>query len=144
MKWRGYSHRVSEKMTASDGITAGVAVRIITVYTLSVVFVSALVMWLIDDESNFPNFGTALWWAVQTVTTVGYGDIVPETLAGRVVAGIVMMSGIALITVVAGVVASGLARSVARRRGNDAQEHILRELDAIHRRLDELGAPPRD
>ena len=42
--------------------------------------VGALVMWLVDDE-NFPNYGVALWWSAQTVTTVGYGDVVPTNVA---------------------------------------------------------------
>jgi voltage-gated potassium channel len=118
-------------------------VQIIAVYTLTVVFVSALIMWLID-EPNFPNFGISLWWAVQTLTTVGYGDIVPTSVPGRLVAAVVMLTGIGLITVVAGAVASGLAQTVARRRGIDTQQRIQAEIEAIHRRLDELGAPPRD
>jgi voltage-gated potassium channel len=78
------------------------------------------------------------------VTTVGYGDVVPQNTPGKIVAAIVMFSGIALITVVSGAVASGLVQTVRRKRGMDTETQILQEIEALHRRLDDLGAPPRD
>jgi voltage-gated potassium channel len=58
----------------------------------------------IVDPDNFPNFGTACWWAVQTVSTVGYGDNVPKTDAGRTLAAIVMLFGIALVPAITSLV----------------------------------------
>jgi voltage-gated potassium channel len=124
-------------------ITPAIAVQIIALYTTTAVLIGALVMWLVDDE-NFPNYGIALWWAAQTVTTVGYGDVVPTNIPGRIVASLVMFTGIALISVVSGAAASGLMQTVRRRRGMDTETKILEEIEALHRRLDELGAPPRD
>ena len=97
-------------------ITPAIAVQIVALYTLTAVLIGALVMWLVDDE-NFPNYGVALWWAAQTVTTVGYGDVVPTNVAGRIVASLVMFTGIALISVVSGAAASGLCRPSAAGRG---------------------------
>ena len=45
------------------------------------------------DPTNFPSFGLAVWWALQTVTTVGYGDVVPTTTAGRLLGGVEMVLG---------------------------------------------------
>ncbi len=129
-------------MERSGGITPGLAVQIIGIYTVTIVTLGALLMWLVDED-NFPNYGIALWWAAQTVTTVGYGDVVPTSVAGRVVAGVVMFTGIALITVVSGALASGLMQTVRRRQGMDTEQRILDEIEALHRRLDELGGPPR-
>ena len=123
-------------------ITPAIAVQIVALYTTTAVLIGALVMWLVDDE-NFPNYGVALWWAAQTVTTVGYGDVVPTNVAGRIVASLVMFTGIALISVVSGAAASGLMQTVRRRQGMDTETKILEEIEALHRRLDELGAPPR-
>lgn len=133
----------ARRIERAGGITPGLAVQIIAAYTITVVLLGALVMWLVDQE-NFSNYGLALWWSAQTVTTVGYGDVVPTNVAGRIVAAVVMFTGIALITVVSGAAASGLMQTVRRRRGIDTEARILAEIEALHRRLDELGAPPRD
>ena len=65
------------------------------------------------DHQNFPSVGLGLWWAVQTVTTVGYGDNVPQNVAGRAVATLVMLGGIGFVTVITAAITSGF---VARSR----------------------------
>lgn len=135
---------MNRKIERAGGVTPGIAVQIIGIYTLIVVFVGALLMWLVDAEENFDNYGVALWWSAQTVTTVGYGDVVPTTVAGRIIAALVMFSGIALISVVSGAAAGGLLQTARRKRGMDTETRILEEIEHLHRRLDQLGAPPRD
>ena len=75
---------------------------------------------------------------MQTVTTVGYGDIVPEDTLGRLVAGFVMLMGVAFISMLSGVTASLLVDSLRKRRGLDRDEHLRTELEAIRKRLEEL------
>jgi voltage-gated potassium channel len=87
----------------------------------------ALVM-RVADPSNFPSVGLAIWWALQTVTTVGYGDVVPTTVAGRVVGGAEMVTGVAFIAFVT----AGVTSSVIQRGGAEAQE--------AERARDELNA----
>jgi voltage-gated potassium channel len=65
---------------------------IATVFTLA----AAALMRLVEPHT-YTNYGEACWWAVQTVSTVGYGDNVPTTGGGRLVATVVMIFGIALI-----------------------------------------------
>jgi voltage-gated potassium channel Kch len=65
--------------------------------------------------------GIGLWWAIQTVTTVGYGDVAPKDVVGRVVAALVMLYGIAFIAIVTAVITSTF---VAR---------ASRDYDAAHR-----------
>src|SRR5262245_50947700 len=77
-----------------------------------------------------PTIGVALWWAVMTVTTVGYGDIVPTTTAGRFVASALMIVGFASLSLLTGFVASLL---VHRRAAADAASAVT----GIERRLDE-------
>ena len=134
---------INRRIDRAGGITPGIAVQIIGVYTVTVVFIGALLIWLVDED-NFPTYGGALWWSAQTVTTVGYGDIVPTTTSGRLIASLVMFSGIALISVVSGAAAGGLLQTVRRKHGMDTERQILQEIEKLHRRLDELGAPPRD
>ncbi len=71
----------------------------IAVVTTSITLAAGLLMTVIDRK-NFPSLGGGLWWAVQTVTTVGYGDHVPSTAAGEIVAALVMLLGIGFITVI--------------------------------------------
>lgn len=73
-------------------------------------FIAALVVTFIEHGGNdqFSRFGAGLWWAIVTMTTVGYGDIIPQTAIGRIAAGIVMLSGMALISVFTAAVSSTL------------------------------------
>jgi voltage-gated potassium channel len=73
-----------------------------------VVIVGSLAAYYAEHPVNpeFATFGDALWWGIVTLTTVGYGDIVPETTAGRWVAVSIMITGIAVLGVLAGALAS--------------------------------------
>jgi len=83
------------------------------------------------DPHDFPTIGLALWWAVMTVTTVGYGDIVPTTPAGRIVAAALMVTGFASLSLLTGFVASLL---VHRRAAADAESGLTK----IEQRLAEI------
>jgi voltage-gated potassium channel len=119
-------------------LTAQRAGLAITAVTIVVTFVSGVAMWLVDREQDFPNFWLGLWWAVQTVTTVGYGDITPETVAGRVIAAIVMLSGVAFVTVVTAAITAVFVESArGRLRASTDAAHTER-LDEIVQRLDRI------
>jgi voltage-gated potassium channel len=96
-------------------------------------FAAGAVMWIVDRD-DFPTLGLALWWAVTTVTTVGYGDVVPTDAAGRVVGAGLMISGYASLSLLTGVIASLL---VSRRAAalEAAEEQALEKID---RRLAEV------
>jgi voltage-gated potassium channel len=97
-------------------------------------FVAAIVIRIVDPD-NFPSLGLAIWWALQTVTTVGYGDVVPTTTVGRVIGGIEMVLGISFITfltagVTSIVIQRGSAKAQAVERAQD--EHDAKTiLDAL-------------
>ena len=76
--------------------------------TLLLVFISAIVILNVETEptSNIKNSEDALWWSISTVTTVGYGDRYPVTLEGRIVASILMITGIGMVGTISGFVAS--------------------------------------
>lgn len=81
-----------------------------TVLTLVVVFGS--VMYLIEGEPHgFTGIPRSIYWAIVTMTTVGYGDISPATALGQAVAAVVMMLGFAIIAVPTGIVASEMTRA---------------------------------
>ena len=76
-------------------------------YVAIMLFLSAAIVERAEDhEHGFETFGDSLWWGIVTMTTVGYGDLVPETRVGRVTAVFVMLTGVALLGTVAASLAS--------------------------------------
>jgi len=85
---------------------------------LIVLFASATVAhWLEADvqPERFGSIPAALWWAVVTLTTTGYGDAVPLTPLGRMLGGVLMLSGIVVMALLAGILATGFAEEMRRR-----------------------------
>lgn len=83
-----------------------------------------------SPDANIADFGDAMWWALTTMTTVGYGDRFPVTGSGRLVAGGLMLAGIALLGVVTATLASWLVQRVAEEeeRGQAATQQQVAEL----------------
>ena len=82
------------------------------------------------------NFGDALWWSIVTTTTVGYGDISPSTLPGRIIAVILMIFGIGLISMLTGTITTYFANRSKERSKNTATENDCRELLEIAKVLE--------
>jgi voltage-gated potassium channel len=88
--------------------------------TIVVVTLGALVVHVFDRE-EYPTFGRALWFTLQTVTTVGYGDVTPARPVGRLVAAVVMITAIGLITVVTAGITSVFVDTARGRSGRPAE-----------------------
>ena len=73
---------------------------VIAFWTLAIV-VFGVVERLIDPDT-FPSIWLGIWWATQTVTTVGYGDVVPQQTAGKVIAVLLMLGGLSFLAVLTG------------------------------------------
>jgi voltage-gated potassium channel len=100
-------------------VLANEARNLIGVTTLFgvVLFGVALAGYVIERDIQPEKFGSipqAMWWAVVTLSTTGYGDDIPQTLAGRVLAGAVMMTGIGIFALWAGILASGFYQEIRR------------------------------
>ena len=83
-----------------------------------VLLAAASLAYLLERDANPVHFGSipqALWWAIVTLTTTGYGDVIPVTPAGRILAGFVMVAGILVFALWAGILASGYAEELRRR-----------------------------
>jgi voltage-gated potassium channel len=83
-----------------------------------VLLIAASLAYLAERHAQpraFSSIPAALWWAIETLTTTGYGDVVPVTVVGRVLAGIVMVTGILLFALWAGILASGYSEEGRRR-----------------------------
>ena len=112
--------------------------------TIIVVFGAAALILAVEDGGGgtIDSFGDALWWAVTTITSVGYGDTFPVTPAGRGVAAFVMIAGLALLGVLtANVAAYFIERDQEADPVAEQLSEILRRLERIERRMgDEAGA----
>jgi len=89
--------------------------------TLGIVFVlvlmSATALYNVEGGAKgFETIPQAMWWAIVTLTTVGYGDTFPQSALGRIIAGFVMMLGIGIVALPAGMIASGFNDELARKR----------------------------
>jgi voltage-gated potassium channel len=79
----------------------------VAIYALGLVFVAALIEHTVEPASSgFTTYGDSVWWGFVTLTTVGYGDIVPVTSAGRVTAVVLMLGGVAFLGTLAGTLAA--------------------------------------
>jgi voltage-gated potassium channel Kch len=121
----------------------GAAVVIATVSTS--ITVGAGILMTVADHESFPSIGSGLWWAVQTVTTVGYGDQVPATVAGRLVAALVMLVGIGFLTVItAAITSTFVTRSRREQTPSGAANATAEQLRQIAGRLERIEAALTD
>ena len=92
------------------------------------------------DEESFPSFGIAVWWALQTVTTVGYGDVIPAGSTGKVIGGIEMVLGVSFISfLTAGVTSAVIQRSQDKRHEEERVQEI-QDLQRLNETLGEIRA----
>jgi voltage-gated potassium channel len=120
----------------------GAAIVIATVSTAITVGAGSLMT--VFDHDNYPSVGSGLWWAVQTVTTVGYGDNVPTTLAGQLVAVLVMLLGIGFLTVItAAITSTFVSRSQREQEPSDAETALAEQFRQLDNRLDRIEAALR-
>ncbi|WP_422935510.1 potassium channel family protein [Sinomonas sp. P47F7] len=90
-----------------------------------------------DPQANIRTFGDALWWALTTITTVGYGDHYPITVVGRFAAAGLMVAGIAVLGVVTASIASWLVESVSAQTAAKTAERTAAALDAVDAPLEQ-------
>ena len=116
------------------------AAIVIAVATISITVATGILMTVLDRD-NYPTIGSGLWWAVQTTTTVGYGDNVPTTVAGQLVAAFVMVVGIGFLTVITAAITSAfISRSRREQKRADAEAPTADQLRQIDNRLERIEA----
>ena len=108
---------------------------VVTGFASLVVVGGATALWLVEGQrpdSTIRSWGDSLWWSLTTLTTVGYGDHVPVTPTGRVIAAGVMVAGVAVI----GAVAAMIALMVAFRVARDEELAFEAAAEALEQRID--------
>ena len=126
-----------ERWVARAVTPRGAAV-VIASATIVITVAAGAVMTVLDRE-NYPTIGSGLWWAVQTTTTVGYGDNVPTTYAGRLLAALVMLFGIGFLTIItAAITSTFVSRSRLEPADSDAETSMAEQLRQINARLERI------
>ena len=125
-------------------LTARRAAGVISIVTIVLTLAGGILIRLADGDS-ISSLGEGLWWAVQTLTTVGYGDVVPGGTAGRLIATVVMLNGIAFLTVITAAVTATLVDQIRQGRQEppepDASDTgLAASLTEISSRLDVIEA----
>jgi len=137
-----FERKLSELL--SEPASVRTAASAIVMATLLVVIGGGALVRLIDHE-EYRNIWVGMWWSLQTVTTVGYGDVTPKRVEGRIVGALVMLQGIGFIAVITAAITSTFVaratRDVGRALAIDEQDDMRRietRLDELDRKLDRM------
>ena len=115
------AHHLGEAGVLINALRAGRAKILVFLFTvLALVCVEGTIMYLIETSTNpgFSSIPQSIYWSIVTLTTVGYGDVSPVTVLGKMMASVVMLTGFAIIAVPTGVVTAELGREMALSREN--------------------------
>lgn len=102
----------------------------IAVISLGTALVAGCLM-RVTDPTRYHSIWVGMWWGIETVTTVGYGDVVPGTVAGRLTAVVVMLVGISFITVTAAAITSEFVEAARRRRQEQPDSEALSAMSEL-------------
>ena len=134
-RWNLLERRVARFLKEPPSIRE--AAGVIVTATAVVVVGAGFLITLVDGE-EYSNLGVGLWWAVQTATTVGYGDVTPSEVSGRIVAAAVMLYGVAFIAIVTALITSTFVARAAREHEEAHAKEELSDRELIETRFDEL------
>lgn len=111
-------------------------ITVFLVSVLTIVVLAGTLMFMIEGEENgFINIPTSIYWAIVTMTTVGYGDISPHTPLGQAVASVIMIMGYGIIAIPTGIVSAEMAFQKSKEVTTEVCPHCLTEghdKDAVH------------
>ena len=118
------------------------AARLIAVIWIAAVLVFGIVERIVDPET-FDSVWLAFWWALQTITTIGYGDVVPESTDGKVVGAFLMLGGLSLLSIITATITSAFVTRRQAELQESGEDPVMRQLQQIESRLDGIDAELR-
>jgi len=130
---------MTARLLLRESLTARRAAGIIAGFTVLITVAGGILARLIDHH-EFGTIGKGLWFALQTVTTVGYGDVTPSQASGRFIGAVVMLAGIGFLAVITASVTASLVESSRRRYVAQAEEDTTRKLGEVNERLRRIEA----
>lgn len=130
VKFNRFSHAVEEISAVIWDRRYELAVTIGLAWVL-LLFGATSMYWAEGDiqPDQFGSIPRALWWAIITLTTVGYGDAAPITPLGKVLASIVALAGVALVAMPAGIMAAAFSEAIQKKREREMAAHIEAEVE---------------
>jgi voltage-gated potassium channel len=129
---------LTARLVLRESLTARRAAAIIAGFTLLITVAGGILERVIDRQ-EFQTIGKGLWFALQTVTTVGYGDVTPKHTDGRLIGAVVMLTGIGFLAVITASVTASLIES-SRRRFTESEGDLMGRLEEVTERLVRIEA----
>ena len=130
---------LTTRLLLHESLTARRAAAVIAGVTLLVTVAGGILERLLDHR-EYPTIGKGLWFALQTVTTVGYGDATPARSAGRIIAAVVMLTAIGFLAVITASATAALVESGRRRFAAKSALDVEQRLDEVNARLASIEA----
>jgi hypothetical protein len=130
---------LTTRLLLRESLTARRAAAIIAGFTL-LITVGGGILERVLDHQEYPTIGKGLWFALQTVTTVGYGDVTPSHTSGRVIAAVLMLTAIGFLAVITASVTASLIESGRRRLAGTSEADVHERLGEVNARLARIEA----
>jgi voltage-gated potassium channel len=115
------------------------AANVIVTATVLIVVVGGVMMRVLDHK-EYASIWLGMWWVLQTVTTVGYGDLTPESAIGKILTSLIMLWGVAFLAIVTAAITSVFVARAQRERAADVEELAIGAGLTVHNRLDQIDA----
>lgn len=130
---------LTARLLLRESLTARRAAIIIAGFTVGITVAGGILERIVDHR-EYPTIGRGLWFALQTVTTVGYGDVTPKQSSGRIIATVVMLAGIGFLAVITASVTASLIESSRRRFVDRSEADMTLRLEEVTERLARIEA----
>jgi voltage-gated potassium channel len=124
---------------AKKGLRPRYAAYVVLAFWTLAIIVFGVVERLIDPDT-FKSIWLGIWWATQTVTTVGYGDVVPQQTAGKAIAVVLMLGGLSFLAVLTGAVTSVFVTRAQQEREESGDDPVIRKLDDLSTQIEAIRA----
>jgi voltage-gated potassium channel len=121
------------RITRTDLRPRHAAIAIVAFWLVAVLIFGVIER--IADPHTFPSVWLAFWWAIQTVTTVGYGDVVPRQTTGKVLAAFLMLGGLSMLSILTATITSAFIAYRQEQARETGEDPVAIQLEEIGRRL---------
>lgn len=128
-----------KRRIARRGLRPRDAATVILLVWIFFIVVFGVIEHLVDPDT-FDSVWLGMWWGVQTVTTVGYGDIVPEDAVGQLIAALLMLGGLSLLAVLTGAITSEFVARAQAQKGKGEDDPVMQKLDDVSAQLTQIKA----